>query len=415
MVSKFKELYRDEIGSQEKRYQNVRKGFAEQFGSNEGIEFFSAPGRTEIGGNHTDHNHGHVLAAAVNLDIVAAARKTEDNTIRLKSAEYPKMDIVDLADLACREAEYGRSSAVIKGICARCKALGYQVGGFEAYTMTRVLKGSGLSSSAAFEISVVTIISHLYNNGEIDPVTAAIIAQYAENVYFGKPSGLMDQMASSVGSVIAIDFKDTSNPEINKIDFNLEQYKHALCVVDTGGNHANLTGEYAAIPEEMKKAAMHFGKDYLREIPYDTFMAEIAELRKKVGDRAVLRCMHFYDDDRIAAQEAEALQKGDFEAFLHMVNQSGISSETRLQNVFATVNPAEQGLSLALALSRKILKERGACRVHGGGFAGTIQAFVPYDLLDAFRTQMEMVFGEESCYVLSIRNYGGVKVEIENE
>lgn len=410
MQVKFNDLYHHEAEAQKTRYEQLAAGFAQQFGDNQGIEYFSAPGRTEIGGNHTDHNHGHVLAAGINLDIAAAARTTDDNRIYLKSKEYPNMDVIDLGNLEKQEAEEGKSLAVIKGICARCRELGYQVGGFEAYTMTRVLKGSGLSSSAAFEVAVVTMISHLFNDGRIDPVTVAIISQYAENVFFGKPSGLMDQMASSVGSVISIDFCDPSKPEIKAVDFDLEAYGHALCIVDTGGNHADLTGEYAAIPQEMKEAASFFGKSFLREINPEDFKKQIPALRRKVGDRAVLRCLHFFDDDRIAVEEAEALKAGDFTRFLSLINASGLSSETRLQNVFATINPQEQGLSLALAISRDILGGQGACRVHGGGFAGTIQAFVPKELLNDYKRRLEEVFGEGSCYVLSFRNAGGVKV-----
>ena len=257
MICKFEELYQQEAESQRARYEQLRQGFAGQFGSDEGGAYFSAPGRSEIGGNHTDHNHGRVLTAAVNLDIAAYARKTDNGRAVLKSAEYLKIDAIDLSDLSINPEEEGTSASLIRGICARCVELGYKVGGFEAYTITRVLKGSGLSSSAAFEVLVVTIISHLYNDGAIDPVTAAKIAQYAENVYFGKPSGLLDQMACSVGGFTSIDFKDPENPVINKVDFDITAQGYALCVVDTGGNHADLTGEYAAIPAEMKQVAAY--------------------------------------------------------------------------------------------------------------------------------------------------------------
>ncbi len=412
MICKFEELYQQEAQAQRARYDELREGFQQQFGDSEGGEFFSAPGRTEVGGNHTDHNHGRVLAAAVNLDIAAYARKTDNNRAVLKSAEYTKTDVVDLDDLERKEEEDGVSSALLRGICARCRELGYTVGGFEAYTKTRVLKGSGLSSSAAFEVLVVTIISHLYNDGKIDPVTAAKIAQYAENVYFGKPSGLLDQMASSVGGFTSIDFKDPENPVINKVDFNITAAGYALCVVDTGGNHADLTGEYAAIPKEMKQVAAFFGKEFLRDVDEKEFYEHIGEVRKATNDRAVLRAMHFFDDDRLAAEEAKALQDGDLEAFKSMIIASGRSSLQRLQNVFASVAPLEQGLTLALALSERLLAGKGAWRVHGGGFAGTIQAFVPLDLLDEYRTEIEKVFGQGSCYVLSIRQAGGTKVEL---
>lgn len=410
MICKFEELYQQEAQSQRARYEELRNGFIKQFGDGEGGEFFSAPGRSEVGGNHTDHNHGRVLAAAVNLDIAAYARKTDNGKAVLKSAEYPKIDVVEIDDLARKQEEAETSASLLRGICARCKELGYTVGGFEAYTITRVLKGSGLSSSAAFEVLVVTIISHLYNDGKIDPVTAAKIAQYAENVYFGKPSGLLDQMASSVGGFTSIDFKDPENPVINKVDFDITAAGYALCVVDTGGNHADLTGEYAAIPKEMKQVAAFFGKEYLRDVDETAFYQQIGEIRKQTGDRAVLRAMHFFDDDRLAAEEAKALQTGDFESFKDMIISSGRSSSQRLQNVFAVVNPQEQGLTLALALTERLLAGKGAWRVHGGGFAGTIQAFVPLSFLDQYRIEIEKVFGQGTCYTLSIRQPGGTKV-----
>ncbi len=412
VVIDFKELYQEESNAQVERYSKIKEGFSNQFGDAEGIEFFSAPGRTEIGGNHTDHNYGRVLAGAVNLDIVAAARRTDDHKISLKSYEYPNMDLVDLENLSLDSKEIGKASALIKGICVKCKELGFQVGGFEAYTMSRVLKGSGLSSSAAFEIVIVAIINELYNDGKIDPITAAVIAQYAENVYFGKPSGLLDQMASSVGGGTFMDFKDIKIPVVEHIDFDLHSYGYALCVVDTGGNHADLTDEYAYIPAEMKSVASFFGKEVLREVNPKDFWEQIGEIRKKTGDRAVLRAMHFFEEDVLAAEEANAIKAGDFHSFKTLVKKSGESSETRLQNVFAVVNPAEQGLSLALALSKKILGDKGVCRVHGGGFAGTIQAFVPFEMLNEYKAEVERVFGSGSCYVLSIRLVGGTKVNL---
>ena len=410
MEIKFQELYGNDVPRQEERYEAIRKGFAAQYGYEAGEgTFFSAPGRTEIGGNHTDHNHGRVLAGAVDLDIVGLAQKTGNDTIRLKSAEYDKIDVVDLTDLSLHPEDTG-SQSLIRGICAKCKELGYQVGGFDCYTITQVLKGSGLSSSAAFEVLVVTVISHLFNDGSIDPITAAKISQYAENVYFGKPSGLLDQMASSVGGVTAMDFADPSAPVVEKVTFDLASYGHALCVVDTGGNHADLTGEYAAIPQEMKAVAQFFGKEFLRQVDEAAFYEKLPQVRKAVGDRAVLRAMHFFDDDRLAHEEAQALKAGDFPGFLRKVRASGQSSLQRLQNVFAPQAPQEQGITLALSLSQRLLGEQGACRVHGGGFAGTIQAYVPFGLLDSYRHGMEHVFGKGSCYVLSFRQAGGTKV-----
>ena len=410
MEIKFQELYGNDVPRQEERYEAIRRGFAAQYGYEAGEgTFFSAPGRTEIGGNHTDHNHGRVLAGAVDLDIVGLAQKTGNDTIRLKSAEYDKIDVVDLTDLSLHPEDTG-SQSLIRGICAKCRELGYQVGGFDCYTITQVLKGSGLSSSAAFEVLVVTVISHLFNDGSIDPITAAKISQYAENVYFGKPSGLLDQMASSVGGVTAMDFADPSAPVVEKVTFDLASYGHALCVVDTGGNHADLTGEYAAIPQEMKAVAQFFGKEFLRQVDEAAFYEKLPQVRKAAGDRAVLRAMHFFDDDRLAHEEAQALKAGDFPGFLRKVRASGQSSLQRLQNVFAPQAPQEQGITLALSLSQRLLGEQGACRVHGGGFAGTIQAYVPFGLLDSYRQGMEHVFGKGSCYVLSFRQAGGTKV-----
>lgn len=412
MVVTFEELYQGSVEAQKARYETITAGYEECYGKAQELSYFSAPGRTEVGGNHTDHNHGCVLAAAVNLDIVAAAAKNDDNVVRLKSLEYPGMDVIDLNDLAPQEKEMEKAASLIRGVCARCRELGYTVGGFNAYTATQVLKGSGLSSSAAFEVVIVTAISHLFNDGAIDAVTAAQIAQYAENVYFGKPSGLMDQTASSVGGFTAIDFHDPKKPVLEKVDFDLAKYNHALCIVDTGGNHADLTGDYAAIPVEMKSVARLLGAEVLRDADEGEFWNRLGELRQKVGDRAVLRAMHFFSDNRAAQEEAALLKAGDFDGFKEKIIASGRSSATRLQNVFACSNPSEQGLSLALAVSEKLLAGKGAWRVHGGGFAGTIQAFVPVEMLEEYRSAMEAVFGEGTCHVLSIRSAGGVQVKI---
>ena len=412
MVVTFEELYQGSVEAQKARYETITAGYEECYGKAQELSYFSAPGRTEVGGNHTHHNHGCVLAAAVNLDIVAAAAKNDDNVVRLKSLEYPGMDVIDLNDLAPQEKEMEKAASLIRGVCARCRELGYTVGGFNAYTATQVLKGSGLSSSAAFEVVIVTAISHLFNDGAIDAVTAAQIAQYAENVYFGKPSGLMDQTASSVGGFTAIDFHDPKKPVLEKVDFDLAKYNHALCIVDTGGNHADLTGDYAAIPVEMKSVARLLGAEVLRDADEGEFWNRLGELRQKVGDRAVLRAMHFFSDNRAAQEEAALLKAGDFDGFKEKIIASGRSSATRLQNVFACSNPSEQGLSLALAVSEKLLAGKGAWRVHGGGFAGTIQAFVPVEMLEEYRSAMEAVFGEGTCHVLSIRSAGGVQVKI---
>ncbi|MBQ2668518.1 MAG: galactokinase [Clostridia bacterium] len=411
MITDLKTLYGAEAPEQEARYKELAAYFAQEFRADETLEFFSAPGRTEVGGNHTDHNNGKVLAAAVNLDVIAAVHKTDDGVISLKSVGYP-IDVIDTTDLEVKEAEKERSAALIRGVCARLKEQGYNIGGFEAVTTSRVLKGSGLSSSAAFEVLVVTILSHLYNEGKIDPVEAAQVSKFAENVYFGKPSGLLDQMAASVGGFTTMDFGDPAAPVIEKIDFDLNRYGYALCVVDTGGNHADLTGEYAAVPVEMKSVAAQFGKSVLREVDEADFMKAIPQLRGKVSDRAILRAIHFFDDNRGVEKEVAALKAGDFETFKQLVIASGRSSATHLQNVFAVVNPAEQGVTLALAVIEKLLDGKGAYRVHGGGFAGTVQAYVPLELLESFKKDIEAVFGEGACYVLSVRSAGGTKVEL---
>lgn len=401
-----------ELEAAKKRYAQIAQSFSQTFENENEICFYSAPGRTEIGGNHTDHNHGRVLAAAVNLDVVAAAAANGDNTVRLKSEGFDGTDVIDLSDLSLKEEEKGTSAALVRGVCSRMAELGYKVGGFDAFTASRVLKGSGLSSSAAFEVLVVAILSHLYNEGSVDAVTAAKISQYAENVYFGKPCGLMDQMASSVGGFSAIDFNDPLQPVIEKIDFDLAKVSHALCIVDTGGNHADLTPDYAAIPQEMKAVASLFGKEFLRDVDKDEFMRKLRDVRAAVGDRAALRALHFFADNERVEEQAEALKNGNFETFKDLSIQSGRSSFMYLQNVFSSKHVAEQGLSLALALSEGILQGWGSWRVHGGGFAGTIQAFVPYDLLEPYKSEMEAVFGAGSCHVLSIRSAGGVKVQL---
>lgn len=410
MVSEFKSVYANDLTEQKARYEKLAEDFRSFFSTDVDAEFFSAPGRTEVGGNHTDHQHGCVLAAAINLDIIAAAVKRDDNIIVLKSAEYENYDTVDISALDVVPEEKESSAALIRGVCARCRDLGYKIGGFNAYTISSVLKGSGLSSSAAFEVLIVTVLNHFYNDDAIDPVTVAQIAQYAENVYFGKPSGLLDQTACSVGGFSYIDFNDPSLPVMEKIDFDLSKYGYNLCIVDTKGSHADLTGEYAAIPTEMKKVAEFFGKEVLRDVDESEFRNNIAQLRKAAGDRAVLRAMHFFDDNRRAKEEADALKAQDFEHFKELVISSGRSSFMKLQNVFASSAPSEQGLTVALAITEDMLAGKGAYRVHGGGFAGTIQAYVPDELLDNYINAIDAVFGEGSCHVLSVRSAGGTKI-----
>ena len=397
------------VRAQYDRYAALADEFARLYDGERDIRLFSAPGRTEVGGNHTDHNHGKVLAAGIDLDAVAAAAVNSENIVRVKSAGY-SMDVVDLSDLSVQENETGHSPALVRGMCQGFLNYGYKIGGFDAATASRVLSGSGLSSSAAYEVLVGTMLNYLYNDGAVDAVTIAKIAQYAENEYFGKPCGLMDQTACSVGSFVTIDFEDPKVPIIEEVKFDFASCGHALCIVDTKGNHSDLTDEYGFIRSEMESVAQYFGKSVLREVSEAEFYGEIAEVRKKVGDRAVLRAMHFYADNARVEKEVSALRAGDFEAFKQYILESGSSSYMYNQNVFSVKKPTDQPVSLALAVSERVLRGKGAWRVHGGGFAGTIQAFVPLELLDAYKSEMERIFGEGSCYVLSIRPVGGTEI-----
>ncbi|MDR1059840.1 MAG: galactokinase [Clostridiales bacterium] len=399
-----------DLPGRRERCLRVIDGFAETFGERP-LALISAPGRTEVGGNHTDHQRGMVLAAAVNLDILCAAAPSEGGGLRARvlSEGYP-MDDVDLGDMAPRESERETSAAMIRGVAAWLGERGKAFGGFDAYTASDVLGGSGLSSSAAFEVAMGCIFRALYANGAT-PVEIAIAGQSAETRYFGKPSGLMDQTASSVGGFTWIDFADPSAPKIEKIDADLASRGLRLCIVDTKGSHANLTAEYAAIPREMGMVARALGKEHLREVPEAEFYASVAELREKAGDRAVLRAAHFFFDNALAREEALALRENRVQDFLGMVVSSGQSSFAYLQNVFSPASPQSQSVSVALALSDAILRGRGgAWRVHGGGFAGTVQAFVPDGLLDEYRSRMEAVFGQGACHVLTIRPFGGVEL-----
>ena len=397
------------VADQKERLAVIIDEYVKLFGDNENIELFSAPGRTEVGGNHTDHNHGKVLAASVDLDTVAAAVKRDDSVIVEKSFNFDALE-VDISDLNVHTEEFGKSSGLIRGMCAGFVEYGYKIGGFNAASMSRVLSGSGLSSSAAYEVLIGTILNHLYNDGKVSAVDIAKIAQFAENKYFGKPCGLMDQMASSVGSFITIDFKDPSEPIIKKVNFDFASCGHALCIIDTGGDHADLTDDYAAVRGEMEQAAEVFGKNVLRDVDETEFMRNISFVREKVNDRAVLRAMHFYAENKRAEAEVKALESGDFDAVKELVTESGRSSYMYNQNVFTTKDVAHQGVSLALAMCEYLLKGKGAWRVHGGGFAGTVQAFVPVDMLDDFCEKIEAVFSKGSCHVLSIRPFGGIKL-----
>lgn len=407
----FYELYGKDatvLQKQADRYIGLLKKFQSTFNKDE-AEVFSSPGRTEIGGNHTDHNYGRVLAGAVNLDNIAVAAKNTTNIVTIESAGYPKI-VVDLSKLTPDKSENYTSESLVRGISARMKELGFEIGGFDACIDGGVPKGSGLSSSASFEVMIGTIVSELFNNGKLDPIQNAIIGQYAENNFFGKPCGLMDQTACSMGGLITIDFEDPSKPIVKKVNFDFVSTGFSLVITDTGGNHADLNDEYASLPTDMKAVAAELGKKVLRQVTLEQVVDIAPKIREKVGDRALLRAYHFLGDNQRVVDQVQALEKNDFKLFLNMVIASGYSSYMYNQNIFPVNNVREQGVSLALALSEMVLKGQGAWRVHGGGFAGTIQAFVPQNLLDKYINTLEHVFGKGSCHNLFIRQKGSVKV-----
>lgn len=390
------------------RMADAEKGFADTFGK-EAERFFSAPGRTEIGGNHTDHQHGCVLAAAVDLDIFGAAAKNDSRIIRIFSEGYG-MEEISLDDLEVKKEEINTTASLIRGVASKITQMGYTLGGLDMYTVSNVLKGSGISSSAAYEVLVGTVINELYCENKLTPVEIAQIGQYAENVYFGKMSGLMDQTASSVGGVVAIDFRDNANPVVRKLDFDFTKAGYALCIIDSGADHADLSDEYSAIPMEMRQVAAHFGKEVLREVAFADFLTDMAAVREKAGDRATLRAYHFLKDNQRAIDEAAALEAGDFDKFLSLVKESGYSSFMYLQNVYVSGSVQHQEVAYTLAACEAALAGKGAYRVHGGGFAGTIQAFVPQEMLAGFVEQMEKTVGKGRCHVLSIRPAGGTEL-----
>ena len=398
----------DKLDYQKNRYIEALKEFEKNFGD-EADSIFSAPGRSEIGGNHTDHQHGEVLAASINDDAIAVVAGTDKNEVNVLSEGYDKITI-SLDELDKIDSEEGTTHALIRGVIAKTKANGHNIGGFDAYITSNVLSGSGLSSSAAFEVLIGTILSGLYNDMSISPIEIAIIGQYAENVYFGKPCGLMDQLACSVGSLCHIDFADTSDPVVEKINFDLEGAGYSLCITDTKGSHSDLTPDYAAIPAEMKSVAACFGKEVLHEVDEDTVIANVSQIREKCGDRAFLRAIHFYEENKRVKKEVEALNNNDIEAFLSTVSASGSSSYKYLQNVYTNHQIDKQNMSIALMISEMTLGANGVARVHGGGFAGTIQAFVKNDAVADYKATMNKIFGEDSCNVLKIRKYGGTKV-----
>ena len=398
----------ERMANQGKRYADALSRFEKLYGNKE-VEIYSAPGRTEIGGNHTDHQNGKVLAGSINLDAVAIVSKRTDLQVRVKSEGYPEIKM-ELDNLNPSQEEYGTTHALIRGVAAGIKARGYAIGGFEAYVTSEVLTGSGLSSSAAYEVLIGNILSGLYNDCKLDSVLLAQIGQESENIYFGKPCGLMDQMACSVGGMINIDFEDKKNPKVKKVDVDFNRFGYSLCIVDTRGSHADLTDDYAAIPAEMKKVAAYFGKELLYQVRKEEFFAKIPEIRKEAGDRSVLRAIHWFMENERVEKQVAALENGDIEEFKKLIKESGDSSYKYLQNVFAVKKVQEQGVSIALAMSDMALEGKGVSRVHGGGFAGTIQAFVQDEHVHTYKERMEAVLGEGTCYVLNIRPVGGTRV-----
>ena len=388
------------------RYSSACESFKDLYPDSSDIRLFSAPGRTEVGGNHTDHQHGCVLAGSVNLDVIAVVSLNDDGKIRIKSEGYD-MDVVDITELDKQASETGKAISLIRGVCKKFVDMGCKLQGFNAYTTSNVLKGSGLSSSAAFEVLIGTILNGLFMDNSVSAIEVAKIGHFAEREYFGKPCGLLDQMASSLGGFTYADFHDPANPITESIDLDIKKYGYTLCVVDTGGDHANLTDDYAGITVECREISNALGVEFLRDADTDKFYNSLAILRKDCGDRAVLRAFHFFNEqDRVEAQRA-ALKARDFEGFLKLVNESGQSSYDYLQNLYSVSNVSEQGLSLAIALTKRFLGGKGACRVHGGGFAGTIQCYIPTEMLDDYKTMIEKTFGEGSCCVLNIRSVGG--------
>lgn len=397
------------LSEAEARIETLKGRYVELFGSSNEIRVFSAPGRTEIGGNHTDHQQGCVLAAAVSLDALAVAAPSDKNVIKVHSEGYPDV-VVSLDTLAPCAEEQGSSVAMVRGVAEYLKNKGWSIGGFNCVLINQVPGGSGLSSSAAFEVMIGTIINGIFNDGHIEPLEVAKAGQYAENKHFGKPSGLMDQTASAVGGVSSIDFEVPGSPKVEQILFDFNKYGYALCVIDTGVYHHDLVDAYASIPSEMHSVASYFGKSKLREVSRSDFFKALPSMVGSISDRALLRAMHFFEDSERATLESQALKDGDIARFLSLVNESGRSSWMLLQNIYPDDAGTEQPAALALAYCNYLLNGKGACRIHGGGFAGTIQAFVPLDILDNFQKDIENVTGEESCKVLSIRDIGAAEI-----
>mgnify|MGYP000637499419 FL=1 len=395
-----------ETASEAARYAAVLDGLEKTFGSHAEAGLYSAPGRTEIGGNHTDHQHGRVLAGSVNIDMIAAAAPNDKNQLRVQSEGYD-LCVIDLNDLEARKEEENTTAALLRGECAAFTQRGAKLAGLDVYISSNVPKGSGVSSSAAFEVLIGVILNDCFMTEKVSPIAIAQIGQWAENVYFGKPCGLMDQMASSVGNIITIDFASPAKPVVEPVAVDFSKAGLALCILDSGADHADLTDEYAAIPAECRAVAAVCGGEVLRDVPFETFLAKLPECRRQCGDRAVLRAFHVYaDNDRVAKQVA-ALHDGDFGTFLCLVNESGCSSWEYLQNVIPAGYKEHQEVGVTIAAAKHLLGDKGAVRVHGGGFAGTVQAFVPVEMLDEFKAGMEAILGEGRCHVLSIRPEGG--------
>ena len=395
-----------ETASEAARYTAVLDGLEKTFGSHAEAGLYSAPGRTEIGGNHTDHQHGRVLAGSVNIDMIAAAAPNDKNQLRVQSEGYD-LCVIDLNDLEARKEEENTTAALLRGECAAFTQRSAKLAGLDVYVSSNVPKGSGVSSSAAFEVLIGVILNDCFMTEKVSPIAIAQIGQWAENVYFGKPCGLMDQMASSVGNIITIDFASPAKPVVEPVAVDFSKAGLALCILDSGADHADLTDEYAAIPAECRAVAAVCGGEVLRDVPFETFLAKLPECRRQCGDRAVLRAFHVYaDNDRVAKQVA-ALHDGDFGTFLSLVNESGCSSWEYLQNVIPAGYKEHQEVGVTIAAAKHLLGDKGAVRVHGGGFAGTVQAFVPVEMLDEFKAGMEAILGEGRCHVLSIRPEGG--------
>lgn len=410
---KFDDSFRLLYGETElprKRYAAACDSFKALYPESGEIRFFSAPGRTEVGGNHTDHQHGCVLAASVNLDVIAVVSENNDGVIRIKSEGYPE-DCVDINDLDKKEKESGKAISLIRGVCHKFAEAGCQLKGFNAYTISNVLKGSGLSSSAAFEVLIGTILNGMFFDNKIAPIEIAKIGQFAERDYFDKPCGLLDQMASSMGGFTYADFNDPANPITESVDLDITGYGYSLCFVETGGDHTNLTPDYAGITLECKAISEALGVEFLRDANEEEFYSRIPELREKCGDRAILRAFHFFHEQKRVEDQKNALKKGDFEEFLKLVNASGQSSFDYLQNLYSLSDVSMQGIPLGIAFTKDFLKETGACRVHGGGFAGAVQCYVPTDKVEEFKEYSEKFFGKGNCHVLSIRPVGGYEVK----